>query len=236
LFHVESSIIVVFPVCQMDHDLALHHANWLLSMNRQWNHDAVISFDRSLSTPLNLQTLLRRCFRSVTFCEYPSPKHKSWPQAPNWAMQHTARYMARFGKPWLWLEADAVVLKNDWLDQLQREYDRAGQPFMGPIVPNMGHCNGVAVYPANFAQISPRAMTCIDRAWDYEMKPDMIHKCHDSSRLTQHLWGIVNGQPHPNSGPAPMGLTRTQAKAWIDPSAVLVHRIKDDSLLKLLPL
>ncbi len=225
-------IAVVFPVCAMDVQLAIAHAQWLKRLNRVWHHPAVIAYDRGLSAGLrgHLRNLLADCFPSVEILSVPTPRIPGWPHAPNWMWQHVARHMAGQKNPWLWLEADAVVLKPDWLDRIQDEYDKAGKAWMGPIVPDLGHCNGVAVYPADAATRLPHAMKCTDRAWDYEMKPEMIRDCHDASKLIFHAWGVHNGRIHPHTGSAP-DFSDESICRQIPSDAVVVHRSKTTALI-----
>lgn len=237
-------IIVVFPVCSKDIELAVRHADWLTVLSKRntgavvakWNYDAVVSYDTSLPED-QLQRLTARlsnCFKSVSPCRYDPPPEAAWPQAPNHAFQRTAKHMATLGYPFLWLEADACVLRKDWLDLLQSEYDRCGKPLMGPLVPGLAHINGVAVYPADMATQSPAAMSAKERAFDFEMKRDMKDKSHDATALMQHLWAIENGVPNPKQGSAPARITIEQAKQWVNMKAAILHRVKDNSLIELL--
>lgn len=228
-------ITVVFPVCSGDFQLALHHSKWLASIGK-WSHAAVVTHDMTVSDSSlsGLVGILGRCFNGVTTFRYPFPPIRSWPNAPNWAFQHTARHMLHFGNPWLWLEADSVVLRPDWIELIQDEYERCGKTIMGPVVPNSGHINGVAVYPADLAALAPTAMSATNLAFDHELMADLKHQFHDAGHLIQHFWSIADGQPNPNNGEPPSGLTLDQARRWINRNAALVHRIKDASVLNLL--
>lgn len=228
-------IIVVFPVCSKDLELAIRHADWLIKLGT-WDHRAVVSYDTTLAED-QLQRLTARlssCFKSVSPFRYEPPPEAAWPQAPNHAFQRTAEYMEKLGSPWLWMEADACVLRKDWLELLQAEYDQCGKPLMGPMVPGLGHINGVAVYPADMSKQSPAAMSAKERAFDFEMKRDMKDKSHDSSKLMIHLWCIENGRPNPVQGSAPSSITLDQARQWVDMKAAILHRVKDSSLVQLL--
>src|SRR6185295_3057273 len=142
-------ITVVFPVCAKDIDQAIHHAKWLGKMKGCSNHKAIIAHDGEcpVTKAQDLYGLLEGAFQSVARFVYPTPQEKSYPAAANWAFARVAEYMGHGSAPWLWLESDCVVLKANWLDTLQREYDDAGQPFMGPVVKERGygHVNGSCV-------------------------------------------------------------------------------------------
>lgn len=239
-FPQESSttkIVAVFPVCGKDIAQAIHHAKWLKSMNRKWDHKAMIAYDYSVHV-LHLTELKRwldGCFESVEAFVYPLPPIPTYPQCANWCWQSVAHRMSQQGCPWLFLEADAVVLRADWIDQLQSEYDRCARPFMGPVVPHMGHMNGTMIYPANAAGRMPRAMACgSGEAFDMVAKEDIGEDRHDCSHLFFHTWSIVGDQFHPvGGGQIPASITPAMA-ARIPRTAVAIHRIKDTSLIDLL--
>lgn len=233
---VATNIVVVFPVCGKDVQQAIHHAKWLSTLGK-WNHKAVIAYDYSAHVLFlnQLSGLLNKCFEKVESFVYPAPPIPNYPQCANWCWQAVAHQMARGTAPWLFLEADAVILKRDWITQLQREYDNCAKAFMGAVVPGMGHINGTAVYPANAAMRMPRAMSCGDgQAFDMVAKDDMGEDRHDCGHLFFHTWSIVNENFCPvGGGRVPSAITPELA-ATIPKTAVAIHRIKDHSLIDLL--
>lgn len=230
----DNKITVVFPICNMDFQLAMHHARWLLKMNTRWDHDAVIAVDGSVPPHLvkQFREILARCFRSADVFKYPTP-HGGYPAVANAAWRNTALEMQRRGKPWFWNEADGVVLKVDWLDQFQNEYDLCDKHWMGVIVPNMGHLQGTAIYPADAAAWMPRAMNARgNQAFDMEGKHDINGQAHDASHLLFHVWTIVDGNACPvGGGNVPVDITADQLRRWIPKSAVYGHRFKDTSVV-----
>lgn len=229
-------ITVVLPVAH-DIGLAIMHARWMRQMGCNHAHKAIISFDGSINLPMQneFKNLIEPIFASVDMFTYPTPPVKAWPQAPNWAWQHVANHMSFQDRPWLWLEADAVVLKPDWLEQLQAEYEKAKHLFMGPKVKQMGHFNGGMIYPPDAANRMPMAMRCTDLAWDYVTRQEMAHDCHDACHLMQHIWSIMGEDAvEVGGGQVPASVTVDRANRWIKKSAVMIHRIKDASLLNLL--
>lgn len=229
-----SNLNVVFNVCQSDYQLMLNNFTWLAELNEDSVHDAFLACDSSISES-NRNTLLsagRKAFTKLKEFRYPNPKVVKWPNAPNHAFQCVARHMRMLGKPWLWMEPDAWALHRDWLDVIEREYKLAGKPVMGPVVPSMGHVNGVAVYPANFCDISPRAMNCTNLAWDAVSAHDLKGKIKDASHIFQHAWGM-DGERFTNWGGkgSPTFPTADRLKL-IKPTAKLFHRCKDATLAK----
>lgn len=226
---------VVFPIHNGDADLAVWHAKWLNRLGT-WKASAVIAHDPSLNRDMlkAFGDLLRKSFPKVSDFTYPRPRAEAWPQAPNWAWQATARHMVTSG-PWLWMEADAVALTKDWVDRIRDEYHASAMPFMGPKVKDMGHINGVAVYTNRTPELLPSAMRATDMAWDYVAKDEMAHRTKDASDLMQHLWSVDGEQwLECGGGQVPMLITAEAAKKNINPKAVMIHRIKDTSLIRLL--
>lgn len=230
-------IVVVLPVCAKDIDQAIHHARWLKTLGR-FPNDAVLACD--FETPhhktFELKNLLDGCFRSVKSFLYPNPPDITYPAVANWAFARCAEMMANQTAPWLWLEADAVVLSKDWLDILQKEYEAGGKAFMGPIIKEAGHghANGSCVYPADAVRRIPKALKSKD-AWDWAMRDEMMTDCHDGSHVMAHVWGVVNGQPSQTNGATPpMNFTPDLMRRCIPKGAVMMHRAKDTSLVELL--
>lgn len=232
-------IVVIFPVSSKDVDQAIHHAKWLKQLGTKWPNKAVVAFDAECPSEkvTSFVTLLSDSFETVERLFYPTPPDKKYPAVANFVFARVAEYMARGTSPWLWMEADAVVLKRDWLSKIQDEYDAAGKRFMGPIIKEVGygHANGSCVYPADTVTRIPNALKQTSIAWDYAAKSEMISDTHDASHIIAHLWGVVNGRASQTNGAVPpQNFTRESAKRLIPPSAVVMHRAKDNSLTDVL--
>ncbi len=227
----ENQLLVVIPFCGKDVSITMKNLQWMEHLGGAKGFDLLLIHDQTVNYLIKeIDEVAARCFRTVQRFKY-NCSVQGWPQAPNFAFRTTAHHMTGLGRPWLWLEPDAVPLKKEWLSALQREYVRHNKPFMGPIVPNMGHMNGVGIYPSNTPSLIPRAMRSSNTAWDSDMRDEMINKCHNASHLIQHCWGIVNGCAHPHGGELPHFKNAQDLKRWLLPSAVLFHRCKDGSLI-----
>lgn len=235
-------IICVFNVSPHDIDLAIHHARWLVTLMKRngkpWAHTAVLAHDPSAdAVKLNtFQALLRQCFERVDVFVYSMPHTLGYPAAANWSWQSTAIHMSSRGQPWLWIEADAVVLRENWIDQIQSAYDRCGKSWFGPHVKQLGHSNGGMVYPSDAADRMPTAMRLINEgAFDYSGSQEYMHDCADASALLCHIWTIMNDEASPvGGGQIPANVTPERARRWIPKSSVMVHRIKCPSLVNIL--
>jgi hypothetical protein len=228
-------ISVVFPVHNGDIGLAIHHARWLAKIG-PFRCEAIVAFDNTINIDAlkGFTDLLGRSFPKMTKLRYTRPPTSQWPHAPNWAWQNTAKHMIGKG-PWLWMEADAIALKKEWLDVIDREYHQSGMPFMGPHVDGMAHVNGVAVYPHNTPELLAHAMRSKDMAWDYEAGPEMLYRTHNASGTMQHLWSVDGDRwLECGGGQVPILLDAGSLQKNLKPSAVLLHRVKDRSVIDLL--
>jgi hypothetical protein len=236
-------IVVVFAPCARDIDQAIHHAKWLRKLGRRYPHQAIVATDPECPNDKAsaLVAVLLECFQGISRFVYPTPTNKSYPAVANFAFARVAEMMASQSAPWFWFESDTVVLKADWLEVLQKEYEAGGKPFMGPVVKEtgFGHANGSCVYPPDTVQRIPKALRQTSVAWDYAMRDEVNGDCHDASGIIQHIWGLVDGPsgraPSQTNGKRPPEkFTRELARKILLPSAVLVHRVKDTSLVEIL--
>lgn len=224
---------VVLPVCPMDLNLMLENLRWQRELDVRKNYKVVLSLDSSLAGQhiAELESSAWDTFAEVETFVYPACPSPGWPRGPNWAFQHTARHMKQTRRPWFWMEADCIPLQPDWLDALSHEYRLCRRPIMGVIVPGMGHCNGTAIYPPNFCDLSREAMRCTDVAWDGLMRKETIHLTHDASHLMCHVWGIKNGSARPFGGDPAVFRSWKDVTRWVDLNAVVFHRSKNSSLI-----
>lgn len=238
--HSASLITVVMPVCSKDIALAVAHARWLVRLagGVKWKHLALISHDPSCSIVMlnQFEQLVRECFERVETYVYPKPASNDYPAAANWCWAWNSLEMQKRGQPWFWMEADLVVLKRSWLDELQQEYDACGKPFMGPHVRGMQHANGSMIYPPSAPEVMKTAMQLVNQgAFDHHAAHEYMPHCHDCGHLVFHLWTLVGRMACPvGGGEVPANVTPEEVRQWLPASAVTVHRIKDDSLIRAL--
>lgn len=229
-----SKMRVVLPVCERDCRLMLHNLDWQYELDGRKDYDCVLCADGELSVEMiaELERAAWRTYAEVNTLVYPTAPHPQWPHGPNWAFQQSARYMQAGARPWFWMEPDCTPLRPGWLDRWNHEYNIRKKAIMGVLVPGMGHCNGTAVYPANFPKLSPKSMTCTSAAWDGVMREETIRHTHDASDLMCHVWGIDKGQAKPFGGEPAHFSSYNQVEAWVNPRAILFHRAKDPSLIE----
>lgn len=233
-FSPEQKIRVVLPVCVKDAGLMAHNLVWQQELDGRKDFDCTLSIDASTPAPVRdeIEKLAWRTYADVEVLVYQPAPVSRWPNGPNWAFQKSAQHMARDKRPWFWMEPDCIPLKPHWLTVWNQAYHFHRKPIMGYVIPVMGHCNGTAVYPANFPMLSRQAMHCTDVAWDGLMKEETIHLTHNENQLLCHVWGIINGKAVPFGGEAAIFETQEQVQAWVNPRAVLFHRAKNSSLIE----
>ena len=230
-----SKLVVVLPFCDKDGELQFECVKWMGEMGQEPIYDCLLSCDLSVSKDLvaKIRKLSLKVFRQSFLLQYPAPPNDFWPHNANWLFQHTAICVQKYlGRPWLWKEPDMIPLKGDWIDQIQAEYQKAKQPFMGSFVPGMSHANGTAVFPENTPDICPQIINSLSSAFDTTIKLKMMPLCHNSIHLMQHVWGIKDGKPHAYLGEPIKFKTLDQVQEWVNPTAVTLHRVKNTSLIE----
>jgi hypothetical protein len=231
---------VVFPFCRKDAMLAVKTMEWIreLAGANKMNRACVLHFDGSPDSSMlaRITKSASDAFERVVISRYvdPRPPYVGWPGACNWAFQHAARFMRqRSANSWLWLEPDAIPTQSDWLIALEVEYARGGLPFMGTVVPNMGHLNGVAIYPFNLSDYAPTAMSTIGTAWDIAIMDEIKGFTHAANGFILHCPFVKNGRCVSDPGPLPK-FSNIRDMGLVDPGVRVWHPCKDGELIKYL--
>jgi hypothetical protein len=118
-----------------------------------------------------------------------------WPLSCNLAFEQVARYCETIAKePFLWMEPDAVPLKASWIDDIEAEYIKRGQFFMGDyvgingIMPNgVDHMSGIAVYHWDLSRYAPSIYNNEFTAWDIASAHHVIPRMA-RTELIHHDW------------------------------------------------
>lgn len=195
----------------------------LISWDATTNHNSVEA----------VRLVARAAYKTVEEHIYTAPKAGYFP--PNKAFREAAQWAMKNKTAWFWNEADCIPLRTGWLQELQREYHRRSKPFMGYIVPDLGHMNGVAVYPHDAATRMVRTMMEQADAFDVVAKEESVPFAHAANALMAHAWSIQpDGRLHPYAGGDHPTFRSRETLRQIPPSAVIFHRCKDGTLTKLL--
>lgn len=228
----ERRFSVVFGFCDKDAGLMTANLDWVAELGRNPNDTAVLSYDRTISnvTAQQIAGVAQRAFGQVLHNQYPTPPRGDFVFASKWAFRHAAQYMQRMQRPWLWYESDFWATKRGWLERLQREYRACGKACMGSVVPQMGHVNGTAIYPAD-ANTRFKSIHVDDRhAFDMGLRDEMKDITHDASGLMQHVWVSDHGRLRPHGAGQLPNFREPGTFEQLLPTAVTFHRAKDTAL------
>ena len=221
-------MIVVFPFSTVDEDLALKNAKWWNELGGCRGHEALVCYD-ARCTPATVEAIgqeMLKCFDKVHRL-IAQAAVDGWPEGANYFFRLCASWLdARTGKYpcYLWMEPDAIPLREGWLEKLVLEYNAAKKPFMGDRVAVEDipvHMSGIGFYQNPIHRLAGEAYRAADTAWDMAAKDQIIPNAH-FTRLIEHAW------KHPKF--TSIDELRTQ----IRPEAVLFHASKDGSLIDIL--
>lgn len=237
-------LVYLFPFCHMDWKLMLKSLQWMADLHGKVNRTAIIHTDSTVE-PSGVNAIITaasRAFSNIVHSRYPNARVPGWPAACNWSFQAACRFInTSIKQPWFWFEADAVAVKRDWIEQIEQEYTQGGKPFMGTIIGNfdglqMGHMNGVGVYPPDVPEYSDAIMYTVKQAWDTAWKDELgvanvAKLCHKANHLIQHCGAMVNGCCKPANGPLPHFPNMEAVKSCVEPTACVFHPCKSGTLI-----
>lgn len=233
-------MLAVIPFCRSDVQQALDLLKWIGQLGNCPQHSVLLVTppDTAWYLCLHMQELGSAAFRDCTLL-MPERTTQGWPQEANILWKMTAQYCHEHKTgPWLWLEPDAIPLKPNWLDLLQAAYSANARPFMGAIITGIARNNGlpatymnaVAVYPEDAIasyMVAPRPNETFDFSNAARVLPHAAN-----TPLIQCIWGKFEQAPVFAEQAIPG--THVFCLNQLHPEAVLFHRNKDGSLLRLL--
>jgi len=232
-------VLTVLPVCEKDARLLKTLLVWIRQLGGCKGHQAVIVADAA--TPcdkvLDLQNEASKSFDSVEIIST-AVSVDGWPAGPNTLFLEAAQFAEKAGVPWLWLEPDCTPLVTGWLDSLEVAYRITGSPYLGSLVfcekPGMPPVSlaGVAIYPPE-ANCDMGFTISHNKGVAFDISTACVTvKKAKNSPVFQHLWGEAKRPPTF----AYRSITGTEVFSlqYIRDDAVLFHRCKDSSLIRML--
>src|SRR5512133_2693688 len=110
-------MVIVLPWCSKDAALCRKSLQWMYEMHGAVPFDCLLSHDNRDDALLpEIKRLAEAVFRKVHVFRFEAwGGEKMWPYPQNWSFQCTARHVREFNEPWLWLEADAIPIKPNWI-------------------------------------------------------------------------------------------------------------------------
>lgn len=234
-------MIVALAFCQKDVALAKDLLKWIGELGGASKHEVVLVADAATewSDCLDCRKLALKSFASVTVITNEAPvagwiagSNSLWLTAARHAEEHNTGF-------WLWLEPDAIPLRKEWLDSIEREaVEQAAHDkfYVGSVLPsNRTDCEplffeGVGVYPQN-AFSTLKDLVGAEKSWTMTTTKKVFQWAVNSD-LFKFLWGEKDNPPTFADKQIPG--TNTFSLAQIPKEAVLWHRCKDGSLTRLL--
>lgn len=233
-------IACILSVHAGDIQAAKRLAEWIALLGGCDQFDMVIVADAG--TPFDqvaqLKALLDRTFASVVIVSTDKPV-KGWPTGSNANWSRAARWAKENGRPFLYIEPDAIPLKPGWLAAINDEYAKGQWKYLGciyecrqPFLPER-IMSGIAVYPASaIDEIAPLPLT--PRAWDIDAAAVMTGEAGSHTDLIKHFWGTAQLPPVFVETKLPTSPINAFGLNWLHQDCVLFHRDKTHSLIKLL--
>lgn len=248
-------MIAVIPFHSADYRAVLDLLHWiqLLGGCPRQSCLLVADADTQWGTALDILDLANKVFRSATIITNDRPV-KGWVEGSNSLFLAAALHIEegaktneypKVGEPWLWLEPDCVPLKSGWLDRIQFVYNQCTKPFMGQLYrfdnppPANGQApftllSGIAVYPPDAWSKMAKAMKFAPNlAFDVAAAPVTVPLAAHTN-LIQHFYGELNLPPTFAESKTEQSPRNTFTLDRLHPEAMLFHRNKDGTLMKLL--
>lgn len=236
------NLLTVIPYCTKDAELTKTLLTWIaeISVFDKTEHKLLLVNDSAVpaDTHKEIVALAKHSFGLV----FSIPVSPTQGHAPTQMFLTACRWIYECSRfDFLWLEPDCVPLKPNWLLEIEAEYEICPMKFMGPLIksdqPNMPavHLTGCSVYPNDAWEIyrDRKPLQTDNVAWDIEAAPAVVPRSLDT-KLIQHFWGKQDQPPVFVESRAANSPENHVTLHFLSPSAVLFHRSKDGSLIKLL--
>lgn len=235
-------MLLVLPYCQRDFGLARKLLEHIKPLGPYDKHQLLLAYPKDYKSLLEQAKVCS--FSEVRVLEIPTPA-EGWPAGPNTMFVAVAKALKETKEPWYFFEPDSTPTRPGWLDRLEAVYFEAHRPFMGAVVPTRvlrngeeitdgEHMVGAGIYPANAADRIMLFPT-IEHShapWDVYLQWEILPQCHKTIYI-QHLWNTKQAKRVKGRITVKPGNDVALA-GTVDPEALVVHGIKDGSLMELL--
>jgi len=186
-------MIVAISYHDGDLDLMTRWANHVQKLGPYLNHHLVLLPVHGAPTA-GIEQRLAGSFSklSIEVCHH---TERGWPISCNKAFETMAwAAYQKYKQPFLWMEPDAVPLKQGWINDIENEYKAKQRPFMGDYVAIVGvmpngvdHMSGIAVYHHDLPRLAPNIFNNEQIAWDIASAKSVTKQMHRTS-LIHHDW------------------------------------------------
>jgi hypothetical protein len=230
-------MLCVIPTWSGDIQDAKRLISWIGDLGGAGNHDCLLIADQKVDwkDALKCKELAELSFKTVNIISNEAGT-VGWIEGANSMFKAAAIYALEHNRPFYFNEPDAIPLKYGWLDAIENEYKTCGKKYMGALVghetPNLPnpYLEGCSVYPADtWTKIAPVWKS--NTAWPIACASIFTPQAHGSN-LMQSLWGEINNPPVFAEKNIPG--TNVFCLKQLNPEAVVFHRSKGGSLIRLL--
>lgn len=253
-------MLIVFPCSQSDSNLLGKLAEVIRHLGPNKGFQAVVCPSTTIvSEGRVFADAITPCFDQVHFEPIELGGITGWPLAPNKHMRLVAAMIAtKFPTcaGWYFFEADNTPLTKEWAAKITVEYQSAGKPFMGAVIPTRGftfrngqrmpengnpHMVGTGIYPSLFGARSVKLPHADKYApwtrmpiepWDIFVRDEVVPFAHNTT-LIQHNWQTKNYRVEDGKVICDDmdGITSelSHKKPW-DGVSIILHGCKDGSL------
>lgn len=228
-----TALAVVLQWCEADLAATLRLIKWIGDLNSDNNPLPPFYLYRPSDTPPAVSKLVQdaaeaahlNCAPLVPPFDLPDERY---PRGSTWGFINIARQMLPLRADFLLMEPDMVPLTKDWFWRLHDEWMNCKWPYFGhlePAHPSGGypkHMAGCGVYHHEVFRYFP--FNRLDQAWDVALAEHVVPLAKQSVCIQQ-----VFGATEP-----PRFRGQADVDRIIRKDAVLFHRNKDGSLIRLL--
>jgi hypothetical protein len=228
-------MLVVLPFHAGDCQKMVRLLNWCLRVagRTSYENHQCLAICPTNTDPKPVFEFVKEMFGDAHTLQYEEGRWRGWPRGPNRMFTQAASYVGDKipCTQWYWMESDVVPVAKDWLEKLEMHCTSTTKPyhgFFGPG-PNGPYMAGCGVYPK---EIRLRA----SNAWFTEETPFDIAIGPQISRFVTPLNGLLCHEGHTGGTTGALGTFKDDddVAKRIPIDAILFHKCKDDSLIKLL--
>lgn len=237
-----NNLLTIVPYCQKDTDQTRDLLQWIADLNKDFpKHPAILlAADSTVprSTIDELAGIARESFDYAKTMLVPI-EEGDYPPSKMFLMA-ARQVQTQYKHAFLWLEPDCIPLTERWLHDLAEAYEASPKQYVGSLIRNDKdpalpkiHFTGCGIYKNGAYSDLKSVPDIMKRAWDMVAASVLVPKA-DDTLLIHHFWGQPNLPPEFIPATQEKGAMNQVKLDFIRPEAVLFHRSKNGSLIRLL--
>ena len=151
-------MLIVIPISESDKAISDKFCNILNFFGPYFNHEILFVYKSKDQELVNsVKEKISFLFKAAQDCIVDENVKTGWPHGPNAYWRETIKFLKKINNkiPWYWMESDVTPVKDNWLDEMESDYNYYGKPFFGCVSEASYdypfHLSGCAVYPPNIS-------------------------------------------------------------------------------------